>query len=79
MPISSKASTTTLKYDYPKIMKSGGMLVLFYKPQCGVVVFNNDLKPTISDPLAQCDIGHQSNDWRMDDFMPWTGSVTLEQ
>ena len=60
--------STDEKPVFPCLMQHGrGIIVLFHSERCGLVVKNNH------DP-----IGEYREDWIMDSFEPFHGSVTLE-
>ena len=60
------------KPEYPKLMryyKEEDFIVLFESPNVGTVVLDTS--------LCGYPVGHFSKEWVMENFIPFTGSITL--
>ena len=65
--IKSVRNESEVESAYPKIMKSNNLVVLFSSHKKGVVIGSTSLY----------DVGHISEDWAMDCFDNFVGSITL--
>lgn len=68
----NKPLETVAAKPYPKLMKSGDLIVLFSQVRHGMVIHNGEIQITTWLP------GYSSTAWDMTNFTDFKGAVTLE-